>query len=327
MIEYWTAASNIWFRLVDGADGTVVWSRNFERVAALSDADADDDRDHARQLAAAGLRRHPVARPRQASCVAAGDPRYRCLLEATAAIVTADRAEHERARDCLERLTAIDPGFAVGLHVPGADLQPRIPTRVRDPAGRSARARPLAAQRRGNRLRCVPKARAAISRCWWCCSIAATLQGAFAAAEKSIALNRYDMLALGEYGGRLILTGEVERGMTMMRRADAFGAVRPSWQLIYLFVGNYLTGDLAEAARFANQIPANNFALGQVARALAAAGGGEAADARQAIDRLVQMQPSWRDDPRAELARIIPDPKIVDRLPADLRAAGLGQTP
>ena len=31
VVEYWTAASNIWFRLVDGSDGTVVWSSNFER--------------------------------------------------------------------------------------------------------------------------------------------------------------------------------------------------------------------------------------------------------------------------------------------------------
>ena len=135
------------------------------------------------------------------------------------------------------------------------------------------------------------------------------------------------MLALGEYGGRLILTGQIERGMTLMRRADAYGAVRPSWQLIYLFLGYYLTGDIAEATRFANQIPSDNFALGQVARVLAAAGGGDAAGARQAIDLLLKMQPSWQADPRAELARIIPDPGIVDRLTADLKAAGLGRAP
>ena len=44
-----------------------------------------------------------------------GDPRYRCVLEATLSISTADRTDHDRARDCLERLTAIDPGFAVGF--------------------------------------------------------------------------------------------------------------------------------------------------------------------------------------------------------------------
>src|SRR5262245_1207289 len=71
VIEYWTASSNIWFRLVDGMDGTVVWSRNFEGVATLTAADADEivitlansllqaygvirSRDRARYLASAG---------------------------------------------------------------------------------------------------------------------------------------------------------------------------------------------------------------------------------------------------------------------------------
>ena len=50
------------------------------------------------------------------------------------------------------------------------------------------------------------------------------LPSAFAAAEKSLTLNKYDMLALGEYGGRLILAGNVEKGMALMQRAGEYGA-------------------------------------------------------------------------------------------------------
>ena len=56
------------------------------------------------------------------------------------------------------------------------------------------------------------------------------------------------MLALGEYGGRLILSGDVERGMRMLREAGADGAVRPSWHHIYLFLGSYMRGDMTEAS-------------------------------------------------------------------------------
>jgi tetratricopeptide (TPR) repeat protein len=322
VIEYWTAASNIWFRLVDGTDGTVVWSSNFEGVAALSAAEADEivitvansllqaygvirSRDRARYLGSAG-----------------GDPRYRCVLEATLSISTADRADHDRARDCLERLTSIDPGFAVGFTFLALiysreyylGLEPR-------PGDAPVLDRSLRAARQAAALH--PESSRAYLALLVVLFNRRDFPGAFAAAEKSIALNRYDMLALGEYGGRLIFIGEVERGLTMMRRADSVGAVRASWQLIYLFVGNYLTGNAPAAARFASQIPSDNFALGQVARALAAASSGDAAGARQAIDRLVQMKPSWRADPRAELARAIPDSGIVDRLLADLYAAGL----
>ena len=326
VVEYWTAASNIWFRLIDGADGTVVWSRNFEGVAMLSEADADAI---VITVANSLLQAYGVIRSRDRARYLAspsGDPRYRCILEATVSISTADRDDHDRARDCLERLGMIDPGFAVGFTflslIYSREFQLGFEPRASDthPLDRSLRA-----VRRSLALR--PESSRAYLALLVVLFNRRDLPGAFAAAEKSIALNRYDMLALGEYGGRLIFTGEVERGMTMMRRADSFGAVRPSWQLIYLFIGNYLTGDIVEATRFANQIPSDNFALGQVARALAAAGSGDAAGARQAIDLLVKMQPSWNDDPRVELARIIPDPGIVDRLTADLKKAGLVRAP
>jgi len=64
-------------------------------------------------------------------------------------------------------------------------------------------------------------------------------------------------------------------------------------------------------------------ALGQVAKALAAAAAGDREQARRSVERLVSLAPSWRDDPRGELARLIADPGIVDRLARDLAAAGL----
>jgi hypothetical protein len=51
---------------------------------------------------------------------------------------------------------------------------------------------------------------------------------------------------------------------------------------------------------------------------------GDSARARQAVDRLEALQPSWRNDPRGELGKIIPTPAIVDRLVRDLAAARLG---
>ena len=45
----------------------------------------------------------------------AGDPRQRCIVETSELLRSFDRAQHMRARGCLEALTARDPGFAMGF--------------------------------------------------------------------------------------------------------------------------------------------------------------------------------------------------------------------
>jgi hypothetical protein len=44
---------------------------------------------------------------------------------------------------------------------------------------------------------------------------------------------------------------------------------------------------------------------------------------RKGVERLIALGPGWRRDPGAELARLIPDEVIVERLSRDLAAAGL----
>ena len=128
-----------------------------------------------------------------------------------------------------------------------------------------------------------------------------------AAGEKCLTLNKYDMLALGEYGGRLLMAGDVTGGMAPLREAGAHGAVRPAWHHIYMFIGSYIGGDMADAVRHANDIPNDNVALGQVARALAAKTAGNPEGMRTAIERLRALGAGWRRDPNAELARLIED--------------------
>jgi hypothetical protein len=60
-----------------------------------------------------------------------------------------------------------------------------------------------------------------------------------------------------------------------------------------------------------------------VARVLAARAVGNQDGMRKAVARLIALGPGWRRDPSAELARLIPDEVIVDRLSRDLAAAGL----
>ena len=127
------------------------------------------------------------------------------------------------------------------------------------------------------------------------------MAAALAAGDKCLTLNKYDMLALGEYGGRLIMAGDVDKGMKMLRDAGAHGAVRPAWHHIYMFIGSYVGGDMVEAVRQANDIPGDDVALGQVARALAARADGQPGRrCESARTGLIALGPGWRRDPSAE---------------------------
>ena len=317
-------AASFRFRLLDAGDGNIVWSQTLESDSFKAE-NAITDR-IVTSLATALLQSYGVIRSRDRAKQLAsneGDPRYRCVLLAADALRSQQLTEYEAARSCLERLTALDPSFAVGFSFLAV-----LYTREHQ-LGYTARPgdsppldRALRAARRAVELN------PASSRAYVVLMVALFARGdtaeAFAAGDKALALNPYDTLTLAEYGGRLVLTDDLARGMAMLRRAGEFGTIRPSWQHFYMFLGCYLAGDLHEASYQASQITAEDYAFGYLAKALAAAATGDAARTREAIDRLIALAPAWRDDPRQELRRFIPDPGIVDRLGQDLAIAGLG---
>ncbi len=323
-IDYRDDQASFRFRLLDSSDSNIVWSQTFDNDSAKGEKAVTDEIVTA--LATALLQSYGVIRSRDRArqiSSSEGDPRYRCILLAADALRSQQPAEYEAARSCLERLTALDPSFAVGF-----SFLTVVYTREHQ-LGYTARPgdsppldRALRAARRAVELN------PASSRAHVVLMVALFARGdvaeAFAAGDKALALNPYDMLTFAEYGGRLVLSDEVARGMTMLRRAAQFQPILPSWHHFYLFLGHYLAGDLHEASYQASQITAEDYAAGYLAKALAAAATGDAARAREAIDRLIALAPAWRDDPRQELRRFIPNPGIVDRLGRDLATAGLG---
>ncbi len=67
--------------------------------------------------------------------------------------------------------------------------------------------------------------------------------------------------------GRLI-AGKIEKGMAVLREAGQNESARPAWHHVYLFIGSYMAGDMAEAIRSGGDIPNDNMAIGKVAQLL-----------------------------------------------------------
>jgi tetratricopeptide (TPR) repeat protein len=144
------------------------------------------------------------------------------------------------------------------------------------------------------------------------------------AAEKAVELNPYNVIMSSGLGFRLVRVGEIERGLALLRQATPYRSGVSSWYAFTMCIGSYLTGDLATAAKYDLAAIGDTFPPGFLASALIAAKTGNQPRARQAIDRLVALQPLWRDNPRHELEKIFHAPWMVEHLLRDLSELGLG---
>ena len=324
-VEYRADGSaNLRFRLFDVADETLVWTNVYERFAQSGDRGAAEDA-VVIELATVLVQPFGVIRAHTRNRhlrTGLGDLRYRCIVEASESLRSFEAAQHNRARECLERLIAVDPAFASGFAYLAALLLREYQFGIGSQPGNQATID-----------RAVLFARQAIekqpesSRGYQILSAVLFGRGNIVASiiaiEKAIELNKYDMTVLSDYGGRLVLSGEIDRGLAALERAAAHRAIRPSWYNFYFFLGYYLKGDLKFASFYAGQITPDRYPLGHIAHALTALAAGKNDEARAAVGRLVALQPGWRDQPRAELLRLIPSEPIVERILRDLRAAGL----
>ena len=241
-------AARLSFRLIDVADGSIVWSRVFDRVLGGDDKAAAEER-IVRELAGTLLQPFGVIYAYQRAKVLGGtltDPRYRCLVEVIDSFRSFDPAQQERGRDCLEQLTARDPGFALGFsYLAAVDLREYLYDFGQRPGAAPPLDRGLTAARRGVELN--PESSRAYEMLFVIQFARRDLAAAFDAANKAIALNRYDMRLLGAYGARLISSGEIDKGLAALRQAGNDGTVRPPFEEFFLFLGEYLRGDISSA--------------------------------------------------------------------------------
>jgi len=249
------------------------------------------------------------------------DMRYCCVLEAGDALRTYDPAASARVREGLEHLVAIEPNFAVG-HTMLAIMYARqyfTAFGIR-PGDGPPLDRAVKAARRGIELR--PQSARGYHILFNILFFRGENEGAIATAEKAVALNKYDLLILADYGGRLICAGQIDRGLEILNKAVGAGAILPGWHHFYQFVAHYMRGEWVEARYQAAQLTSEPHVYGQLARTIVAHRDGDAAEAERAVKAIVAAEPAWRDNPRHEIGKTITAPDVADRLTADLIATG-----
>jgi len=323
-VEYEDAQTTVSFKLLDTVSGAMIWSREFT-VAQSKSEQVRAEEEIVTALTASLLQSYGIIRSRDRAkhlATSSGDPRYRCILEAADAFRSADPGDHKRARSCLEYLTSVDPSFAVGFSFLAAIYlrEYQLGFEFSNEQG-TALDRAFVSARRAVELN--PGSARAHQMLFLVSFSRGDVTGAFAAADRAIDLNKYDLLMVAEYGSRLIMVGETEKGMSLLQQAGDSGAIRPSWHYIYLFLGSYLRDDFLEAGRYASYLPSDNYPLALMAKALMASKTGDSRLKQQSLERLLAIRPMWGINCRRELEKLFRNSEIVERLALDLTIAGL----
>jgi adenylate cyclase len=243
------------------------------------------------------------------------------LIEAGDALRSFDPEAHVRARDGLEQLIELDSNFASGFTLLAAFYAREYFTGLGALSGGAPPLdRALKAARRGVELR--PQSSRAYHVLFTILFLRDEKEGAIAAAERAIALNPYDVLAMSEFGGRLIYCGEIDRGLGILSESVGLSPVLPTWSHFALFAGNYIRGDLTRARYHASQLTSETYVYAQLARALMACLDGNSAETQRATQAILALQPAWGTDPQGEIGKLVKAKPIADRLANDLVATG-----
>ena len=116
----------------------------------------------------------------------------------------------------------------------------------------------------------------------------------------------------------LFFVFNVDKGMALLQRWDDLIVVRPAWEHFYLFLGHYMRGNIMEATHHAEQITADAFPGALAARAALAGHNGDREQAQLLLNKLFELQPSWRHGAARELDKFVPGPFVARRLAHDL---------
>jgi PAS domain S-box-containing protein len=313
--------ASLTFRLIDASDNTLVWSRTFDRTQFPLNPGANEER-VVEEVASTLARTFGIIHSRERG-KADNDPRYACVLKTLDYLRGLDAGEYVQARACLERVTRLDPNFAVGfawlslIYIREYQYED-----FGHPDGPPALDRALKAAQRAVALK--PQSARAHEALLGTYFARGEFAAAFAEGDTALLLNPFDPATRTVYGMRLVAVGQYDRGAALLKDTSVNSVQRPTWLNSYLFLAAYLKGDLATAAQYANLDTSETHPLNLLARALLAARNGDKGRAKETMDRLNSLYPKWRDSPRRELQKFIPSTEIVDRLMHDLAVADPG---
>jgi tetratricopeptide (TPR) repeat protein len=307
-------------RLVDQADQTLLWSREFDPVPP--GPQGDGARTKIVQAISTAIAQpygviHAHVRNRLASGLRKDDP-YGCIVSGFDYWRTNDSRNHGIARECLIQRIRQFPGIS-SLHaqltylyleeyrqgynpLPGSPLD-----RALDSANRAATLAPASA-RSHQALLAAHFARGEMESAW-------------RAANEAMALNPFDTEILADVGARHVQSGYYEKGLTMLQQALELNTSPPTWALTFRAAAYYLLDQNDQSRRIASALGGSEYPLAMMAMIMVASKNLDEKSGRKTLADLRRLHPVILEDPGAYLKRLAFDEGTISRLVKDFTGA------
>lgn len=148
------------------------------------------------------------------------------------------------------------------------------------------------------------------------------LAAARIAAERAIALNPMEGYSTAFVGMQIAFAGDWEAGCALAERSTKLNPNHPGWYWLPLVYDAYRKKESKRALELALKINMPEFWIAQLALAVIYTQLGDHPQSQRAIETLLAVRPGFAAEAREELEKWwLPD--MVERILADLRAAGL----
>jgi tetratricopeptide (TPR) repeat protein len=300
-------------QLLKQTTGRIVWSRRFTHEAD------GPERDPASIIAAL------VAQP---SGVLFADLRTRgnaaapteCILRVFDHWADPSETTHAQARSCLERLATTHPNLAVGR----ALLSITYLDAYRSGYSSSEAALASAWSAARHALRLDPQSARGNQALMGALFASGDTAAALEAGARAVELNPNDSEILASFGAMLIAAGDYVAGIESLRQATRTEPVLPPRHGFYLFLAEYMQGEVSLEAQAALRAAGDGHAPGLLARAILAAEAGDALQAAEFVRALAILEPEFVVDPKRALEGRGMSVLIVERLVAGFQNAQSG---
>ncbi|MGQ3291358.1 MAG: adenylate cyclase [Shinella sp.] len=309
-------------RLLDTSNGAILWSQDYENDLRSRDLFAIQT-DVANKVAATIAQPYGIiARASNAKMPPDDLGAYTCTLNFYAYRAELSAERHAEVRDCLEGAVARYPGYATAwamlsiLYLDEERFKFNPKSDADAPLRRALQAARSAIQLDPANVRGLQALMTALF-------FNQELAEAIRIGEQALATNPNDTELIGEFGTRLAIGGQWERGAALLDQALALNPGGGGYYRGTRAFAAYMLGNSQAAAFGIRQADLQKFPLFHVVAATIYADAGLPEDARQAGETFIRIRPDFIRNIAAELKiRNIPS-KDQLRLLSALRKAGM----